>query len=116
MKFEDSEFEKLSMDDIYELLKYFDTKQIVRWLNYKNLGLKLGELGQKCPKCPKPEYLGTPEGTQEIPLFIREKNEKCPSVPRTLISNKKVVRSRIYSGTSSRHAKHHPRKKRKYKK
>lgn len=39
MKFEDSEFEKLSKEDIYVLLSYFPTNQLVSWLNYKVLGL-----------------------------------------------------------------------------
>ena len=37
MLFEESEFEKLTKKDIYELLKYYSTNQLVSWLNCKVL-------------------------------------------------------------------------------
>lgn len=46
MKFDESEFEKLSKEDIYELLKYFPTNQLCSWLNHKVLGIKLGDLAK----------------------------------------------------------------------
>ena len=42
--FQDSEFDKLTKDDIYELISYFPINQLVRWLNYKALDLPLGAL------------------------------------------------------------------------
>lgn len=35
--FEDSEFEKLTKDDIGDLLMYYPIRQLVAWYNYKSL-------------------------------------------------------------------------------
>lgn len=45
--FQDSEFDKLTLDDCYELAALFPIRQTVRWLNYKLLGLPLGTLKLK---------------------------------------------------------------------
>lgn len=44
MLFEESEFNRLSTEDIYELLKYYPTNQLVSWLNHKVLNIPPGAL------------------------------------------------------------------------
>ena len=51
--FEESEFEKLTKEDIYELLKYHPTNQLISWLNCKVLNKPVSWLHEKPKTVPE---------------------------------------------------------------